>query len=90
MPALLDPVLDLLMLRGTVTATEPVATRMRRPRIEGDSLAGLRVRPGQQVRVLVGSGLTRRTYSVWRYGCGAPGTGSTHHDSAQFLPALAT
>ncbi|GAB2841170.1 hypothetical protein GCM10027074_04460 [Streptomyces deserti] len=72
MPALLDPVLDLLMLRGTVTATEPVAARMRRLRIEGDSLAGLRVKPGQQVRVLVlvlvlvGSELTRRTYSVWR------------------------
>ncbi|MEU6554015.1 siderophore-interacting protein [Streptomyces sp. NPDC046915] len=67
MPALLDPVLDLLMLRGTVTATEPIAARMRRLRIEGDALAGLEVRPGQQVRVLVGGGLTRRTYSVWRY-----------------------
>ncbi|MFF5140079.1 siderophore-interacting protein [Streptomyces sp. NPDC013157] len=67
MPALLDPVLDLLTLRGTVTATEPIAARMRRLRIEGDTLAGLTVRPGQQVRVLVGSGLTRRTYSVWRY-----------------------
>ncbi|MFF4116238.1 siderophore-interacting protein [Streptomyces sp. NPDC001714] len=67
MPALLDPVLDLLMLRGTVTATEPIAVRMRRLRIEGDALAGQTVRPGQQVRVLVGNGLTRRTYSVWRY-----------------------
>ncbi|MGW7254084.1 siderophore-interacting protein [Streptomyces sp. NPDC054834] len=67
MPALLNPVLDLLMLRGTVTATDPIAARMRRLRIEGDGLAGLEVRPGQQVRVLVGGGLTRRTYSVWRY-----------------------
>ncbi|MCZ0987391.1 siderophore-interacting protein [Streptomyces diastatochromogenes] len=67
MPALLNPVLDLLMLRGTVTETEPIAARMRRLRIEGDALAGLEVRPGQQVRVLVGSGLTRRTYSVWRH-----------------------
>ncbi|MEV5773858.1 siderophore-interacting protein [Streptomyces antimycoticus] len=67
MPTLLDPVLDLLMLRGTVTEAEPIAARMRRLRIEGDTLAGLDVRPGQQVRVLVGSGLTRRTYSVWRY-----------------------
>ncbi|GAA1106466.1 siderophore-interacting protein [Streptomyces javensis] len=67
MPALLDPVLDLLMLRGTVTEAEPIAARMRRLRVEGDALAGLDVRPGQQVRVLVGSGLTRRTYSVWRY-----------------------
>lgn len=67
MPALLNPVLDLLMLRGTVTEAEPVTARMRRLRVEGDTLAGLDVRPGQQVRVLVGSGLTRRTYSVWRY-----------------------
>jgi hypothetical protein len=48
MPALLDPVLDLLMLRGTVTATEPVAARMRRLRIEGDSLAGLRCGPASR------------------------------------------
>lgn len=67
MPALLNPVLDLLMVRGTVTAAEPVTARMRRLRVEADALAGLDVRPGQQVRVLVGTGLTRRTYSVWRY-----------------------
>ncbi|MEU6063113.1 siderophore-interacting protein [Streptomyces sp. NPDC047082] len=67
MPALLNPVLDLLMLRGTVTEAEPVAARMRRLRIEGGALAGLTVRPGQQVRVLVGGALTRRTYSVWRH-----------------------
>ncbi|MFD4524496.1 siderophore-interacting protein [Streptomyces sp. NPDC058470] len=67
MPALLNPVLDLLMLRGTVTEAGPISARMRRLRIEGDALTGLDVRPGQQVRVLVGSGLTRRTYSVWRY-----------------------
>ena len=67
MPALLNPVLGLLMLRGIVTEAEPITPRMRRLRIEGDSLAGLQVRPGQQVRVLVGSGLSRRTYSLWRY-----------------------
>lgn len=67
MPALLNPVLDLLMLRGTVTEAGPITARMRRLRIEGDGLAGLDVRPGQQVRVLVGTGLTRRTYSVWRH-----------------------
>lgn len=55
------------MLRGTITVSEPIAARMRRLRIEGDALAGLTVRPGQQVRVLVGNGLTRRTYSVWHY-----------------------
>ncbi|MFJ9628757.1 siderophore-interacting protein [Streptomyces sp. NPDC101175] len=64
--ALLNPVLDLLTLRGTVTAAEPITARMRRLRVEGDGLAGLDVRPGQQVRVLVG-GLTLRTYSVWRH-----------------------
>ncbi|MFE9767010.1 siderophore-interacting protein [Streptomyces sp. NPDC005808] len=67
MPALLNPVLDLLTLRGTVTEAGPITARMRRLRIEGDALSGLDVHPGQQVRVLVGSGLTRRTYSVWRY-----------------------
>ncbi|MGX1545436.1 siderophore-interacting protein [Streptomyces adustus] len=67
MPALLDPVLDLLTLRATVTEAEPVAARMRRLRLEGHALAGLDVRPGQQVRVHVTSGLTRRTYSVWCY-----------------------
>ncbi|TGN81222.1 siderophore-interacting protein [Streptomyces bauhiniae] len=67
MSALLNPVLDLLMLRGTVTSVERFTARMRRLRIEGEALAGLDVLPGQQVRVLVGSALTRRTYSVWRY-----------------------
>ncbi|MEU4150109.1 siderophore-interacting protein [Streptomyces sp. NPDC026659] len=67
MAALLNPVLDLLMLRGTVTAVERFTSRMRRLRIEGEALAGLEVLPGQQVRVLVGTALTRRTYSVWRY-----------------------
>lgn len=66
MPALLDPVLDLLTVRGTVTEAEQVTARMRRLRIEGGQLAGLEVRPGQQVRVLVG-GLTLRTYSIWHY-----------------------
>ena len=64
--ALLNPVLDLVTLRGIVTAAEPITARMRRLRIESDALAGLDVRPGQQVRVLV-TGLTLRTYSVWRY-----------------------
>ncbi|MFJ3893296.1 siderophore-interacting protein [Streptomyces sp. NPDC090083] len=64
--ALLNPVLDLVTLRATVTAAEQITDRMRRLRIEGDALAGLDVRPGQQVRVLV-TGLTLRTYSVWRH-----------------------
>ncbi|MFD8808666.1 siderophore-interacting protein [Streptomyces sp. NPDC059597] len=67
MPALLNPVLDLLMLRGTVTAVERFTARMRRLRVEGEALAGLDVLPGQQVRVLVGTAVTRRTYSIWRY-----------------------
>jgi NADPH-dependent ferric siderophore reductase len=67
MPALLSPVLDLLTLQGTVTAAEPAAGRFRRLRIESEALAGLDVRPGQQVRILVGGGLTLRTYSIWRY-----------------------
>ncbi|MER7838814.1 siderophore-interacting protein [Streptomyces sp. NPDC096040] len=66
MPALLNPVLDLLTLRGTVTEAEQITARIRRLRIDGDQLAGLDVRPGQQVRVLV-TGLTLRTYSVWHY-----------------------
>ncbi|KPI04347.1 Siderophore-interacting protein [Actinobacteria bacterium OK074] len=67
MPALLNRVLDKLVLHGTLTEAEPVAARMRRLRIEGDELAGLAPRPGQQVRVLMASGLTLRTYSIWRY-----------------------
>ncbi|MFJ9345769.1 siderophore-interacting protein [Streptomyces sp. NPDC101237] len=66
MPALLNPVLDLLTLRGTVTEAEQITARIRRLRVDGDQLAGLDVRPGQQVRVLV-TGLTLRTYSVWHY-----------------------
>ncbi|MGC0405199.1 NADPH-dependent ferric siderophore reductase [Streptomyces sp. SAI-126] len=65
-PAILNPVLDLLFVRSTVTSAEPITPRMRRLRVESDKLAGLDVRPGQQVRILVG-GLTPRTYSVWRY-----------------------
>ncbi|MEU6353963.1 siderophore-interacting protein [Streptomyces sp. NPDC047072] len=64
--ALLNPVLDLVTLRSTVTLAEPITARMRRLRVESEQLAGLDVRPGQQVRVLV-SGLTLRTYSLWRY-----------------------
>ncbi|MBY8340559.1 siderophore-interacting protein [Streptomyces sp. KC 17012] len=67
MPALLSPVLDLLTLRGTITETEALSARIRRLRIEGEALSGLSVRPGQQVRVVVGGGLTLRTYSIWRY-----------------------
>ncbi|MHC3468277.1 siderophore-interacting protein [Streptomyces sp. 7R007] len=67
MPTLPSPVLDLLTLQGTITEAEPVAARMRRLRVESEALAGLAVRPGQQVRVLAGGGLTLRTYSIWRY-----------------------
>lgn len=67
MPALLSPVLDLLTLQGTITETEAVAARIRRLRIEGEALSALSVLPGQQVRVMVGGGLTLRTYSIWRY-----------------------
>ncbi|MDQ0789338.1 NADPH-dependent ferric siderophore reductase [Streptomyces sp. B3I7] len=67
MATLLSPLLDLLTLQGTVTETEPVTARFRRLRIEGEALSGLTVRPGQQVRVMVGDGLTLRTYSIWRY-----------------------
>ncbi|MFI6704728.1 siderophore-interacting protein [Streptomyces sp. NPDC050509] len=66
MPSVLNPVLDLLTVRGTVTEAEQLTARMRRLRIAGEHLAGLEVQPGQQVRVLVG-GLTLRTYSIWHY-----------------------
>jgi NADPH-dependent ferric siderophore reductase len=64
---LLSPLLDLLTLQGTLTVAEPADGRFRRLRIEGEALSGLTVRPGQQVRVLAGDGLTLRTYSIWRY-----------------------
>ncbi|MEW2450959.1 siderophore-interacting protein [Streptomyces parvulus] len=66
MPAVLNPVLDLLTVRGTVTEAERLTARIRRLRIESGQLARLEVQPGQQVRVLVG-GLTLRTYSIWHY-----------------------
>ncbi|RZD90876.1 siderophore-interacting protein [Streptomyces albidoflavus] len=66
MPAVLNPVLDLLTIRGTVTEAEQLTARIRRLRIESGQLVGLEVQPGQQVRVLVG-GLTLRTYSIWHY-----------------------
>ncbi|MFI7564291.1 siderophore-interacting protein [[Kitasatospora] papulosa] len=66
MPAVLNPVLDLLTVRGTVTEAEQLTARIRRVRIESGQLAGQEVQPGQQVRVLVG-GLTLRTYSIWHY-----------------------
>lgn len=66
MPSVLNPVLDLLTVRGTVTEAEQLTSRIRRVRIESAQLVGLEVEPGQQVRVLVG-GLTLRTYSIWRY-----------------------
>ncbi|NJP66603.1 siderophore-interacting protein [Streptomyces spiramenti] len=66
MPAVLNPLLDLLTVRGTVTEAEQLTARIRRLRIESGQLAGLEVQPGQQVRVLV-SGLTLRTYSIWHY-----------------------
>jgi NADPH-dependent ferric siderophore reductase len=66
MPAVLNPVLDLLTVRGTVTEADQLTARIRRLRIESGQLAGLEVQPGQQVRVLVG-GLTLRTYSIWHY-----------------------
>ncbi|NJQ04420.1 siderophore-interacting protein [Streptomyces lonarensis] len=66
MNPVLNPVLDLLTIRGTVTGAEQLSSRTRRLRIESPQLAGLAVEPGQQVRVLVG-GLTLRTYSIWHY-----------------------
>ncbi|MDA5142685.1 siderophore-interacting protein [Streptomyces sp. AD681] len=66
MPSVLNPVLDLLTVRGTVTEAEQLTARIRRLRIESGQMAGWEVQPGQQVRVLVG-GLTLRTYSIWHY-----------------------
>lgn len=74
---LLDPLVDLLFLRGEVTAIEPLTPRMRAIRLAGPGVADLVWRPGQQVRVqakdprsqgrdgMLGGAL--RTYSIWSY-----------------------
>lgn len=63
--------LDRMLVTGTIVEVEEVAPRMRRIRIGGEALAGLKWVPGQHIRVLIGSGGllggVLRTYSVWRY-----------------------
>ncbi|MGR6914986.1 siderophore-interacting protein [[Actinomadura] parvosata] len=63
--------LDRMFLTGEVLEAEQVTPRMRRVRIGGEALAGLRWTPGQHVRLLVGAGGplggVLRTYSVWRH-----------------------
>jgi len=70
---LLDPLLDLLFLRGQVEHLEQLTPRMRLIRIGGPGVYGLTWRPGQQVRVRAKdpqasdwSGALR-TYSIWSY-----------------------
>jgi NADPH-dependent ferric siderophore reductase len=69
-------VVDRLFVRSHVSHIEPVAARMRRIRLAGPALAGLKSVPGQQVRVLVSDLFSfetvrhafrdaLRTYSVW-------------------------
>jgi NADPH-dependent ferric siderophore reductase len=70
---LLDPLLDLLFLRGQVEHLEQLTPRMRLIRIGGPGVYGLTWRPGQQIRVRAKdpqasdwSGALR-TYSIWSY-----------------------
>jgi NADPH-dependent ferric siderophore reductase len=66
-------VVDRMFVRGTLELNEPFAGRIRRITITGPALLGLEWRPGQHVRVHVGTtepGLLPgplRTYSVWDY-----------------------
>ncbi|SDK13408.1 siderophore-interacting protein [Nonomuraea jiangxiensis] len=63
--------LDRMFLTGEVVEVERVTARMRRVRIGGEALAGLKWTPGQHVRLLVGEGGllggVLRTYSIWDY-----------------------
>jgi len=56
---------------GAITEIEPIARRMRRIRIAGDTLRHLPWRPGQQLRVRLRPTIllpdSLRTYSVWNY-----------------------
>jgi len=74
----LDPLLDLLFLRGQVVELEQVTPRMRAVRLSGPGLRELSWLPGQHVRVHVTDArhprawvsLMRdvlRTYSIWSY-----------------------
>ncbi|MFG1704623.1 siderophore-interacting protein [Nonomuraea sp. M3C6] len=63
--------LDRMFLAGEVVEVERVTSRMRRVRIGGEALAGLKWTPGQHVRLFVeGDGLlggVLRTYSIWEH-----------------------
>jgi len=75
-------------VRGRIDSIDFVSRRTRRIRISGPGLRGLDWVPGQQVRVLVGSGPGRgnrlpgplRTYSVWDYDGGAVHLCVADHD----------
>ena len=58
--------LDQFLFPATVAAVEPVAPRMRRIRLTGESLRGLDWKPGQHIRVRVDT-LSLRSYSIWDY-----------------------
>src|SRR6266496_3475837 len=76
--AVLDPLLDMLFLRGRVTGLDHLTPRMRLVRLGGPALTRLDWTPGQHVRVHVTDArrpqawvrLMRdvlRTYSIWSY-----------------------
>ncbi|MEV0378511.1 siderophore-interacting protein [Nonomuraea sp. NPDC050643] len=70
-PTIARRLLDRMFVTGEVVEVETVAARMRRIRIGGAALAGLRWTPGQHVRLLIGAGGllggVLRTYSVWHH-----------------------
>jgi NADPH-dependent ferric siderophore reductase len=75
-----DRLRDRFVVTGSVTQIDPIARRMLRIRIDGDSIPGLTSLPGQHVRVHVADILEPRswlrprdmlrTYSVWQHGDG--------------------
>ncbi|TMS00722.1 siderophore-interacting protein [Nonomuraea basaltis] len=60
-----------MLVAGEVVEIEQMTARMRRIRIGGEALAGLKWTPGQHVRLLIDAGGllggVLRTYSIWRY-----------------------
>ncbi|MFH9131317.1 siderophore-interacting protein [Streptomyces griseoaurantiacus] len=56
-----------LLPGGHIQEIEELTPTSRRMRLAGPKLAGLNWRPGDHIRVRIGSMLTLRTYSVWDF-----------------------
>jgi NADPH-dependent ferric siderophore reductase len=61
--------MDRFLVRATIAGVQAVTPRMRRIRVVGDSLRGMRWQPGQHVRVRVDE-MRLRSYTIWDFADG--------------------